>query len=219
LTSGLRYEAVTAMLARSDRCGAVLGALESGAITGADLSSAQVDFLRTHRDAAIRRRALQLFGPVPRQRPEAVERFWPALGLRGAAVHGRELFLARCAACHPPDHQAGALGPELGGAKIYGKESILTAILEPNANVRRDYRTYVAETAGGEALIGLLRNDNAAAITLQQLNGDAVVLPRANIRSLQAQPWSIMPEGVEGGLTTQDMADLLEYILRPAPAP
>jgi putative heme-binding domain-containing protein len=219
LTPRLRHDALTALLARNDRSGAVLAALESGWIPGADLSLAQVNFLRTHRDPAISRRALQLFGPVPRQHPEAEKRFKPALGLRGAPNRGSGIFLTRCAACHAADRAAQALGPELTTARIYGKEKTLEAILEPNVDVRRDYLTYVVETTDGEALVGLLRNENAAAITLQQLNGVTVVLPSANIRYLQAQPWSGMPEGLEAGLTPQNMADLLEYIVRPTAIP
>jgi putative heme-binding domain-containing protein len=216
LTPRLRQEVVAALLTRSDRTGAVLTALENGQIAGADLSSAQADFLRTHRDSDISRRALQLFGPVPWHRPEAVKRFRPALGLQGNADHGRGIFIARCAACHSPDQKTQALGPDLVSAKLYGKESILTAILEPNANVRPDYLTYVAETLDGEPLIGCLRNENEVTITLQQANRVAVVLPRTNVQYLQAQPWSLMPERMEEGLTPQDMADLLEYIVRPA---
>jgi hypothetical protein len=40
-----------------------------------------------------------------------------------------------------------------------------------------------------------------------------VVLPRQNIQYLQTQQWSLMPEGLEEGLTPQGMADLLEYVL------
>ena len=67
----------------------------------------------------------------------------------------------------------------------------------------------------GEVVIGLLRDENALTISLQQLNGPPVVLPRANVRYAQAQPWSLMPEGLEEGLTRQGMADLLEYVLHP----
>jgi putative heme-binding domain-containing protein len=77
----------------------------------------------------------------------------------------------------------------------------------------------VVETADGESLIGLLRDQNPATITLQVLNGTQVVLPRANVQYLQAQPWSLMPEGIEAGLTAQGMADLLEYIVRPTATP
>ena len=75
------------------------------------------------------------------------------------------------------------------------------AILEPNTYVRRDYLTYVAETLDGEPLIGCLRNENEVTITLQQVNGGAVVLRRTDIQYLQAQPWSPTPERMEEGLT------------------
>ena len=212
LTPRLRNEAFTALLARTDRVSAVLAALESRTVGSADLSAAQVNFLRSNRDPAIRQRALQLFGPVPRQRPEAALRFRPALGLKGAPVLGQEIFRARCATCHQRSGATPAIGPDLAGAKIYGKASILFDILMPNAEPRRKYLTYVAETAVGEPLIGLLRDENPTTITLQRLNGGGVVLPRDNIRYLQAQPWSLMPQGLEEGLTAQNMAALLEYI-------
>ena len=108
-------------------------------------------------------------------------------------------------------------GPDLVRARIAGKERTVAAILEPNAEVRRDYLTYVVETAEGENSIGLLRGENATTLTFQQLNGRKVVFPRDNIQYLQAQPWSLMPAGMEAGLTPQAMADLLEYILTAAP--
>jgi putative membrane-bound dehydrogenase-like protein len=219
LTPRLRYEACTALLARTGGVGAVLTALENGSIRRADLSSAQVNFLRTQHDPALSQRALRIFGLVPQRRPEAVQRFKPALGLKGASSRGRDTYLARCADCHTPGRAAQAIGPDLATAKIYGKEKLLTAILEPNASVRPDYPTYVVQTASGEALLGVLRNENAKAITLQQLNGVPVVLPSTGILYAQAQPWSLMPEGLEAGLTPQDMADLLEYVLWPTATP
>jgi hypothetical protein len=43
------------------------------------------------------------------------------------------------------------------------------------------------------------------------------VWPRDNIQYLQAQTWSLMPEGLEEGLTPQGMADLLEYVFAATP--
>jgi putative heme-binding domain-containing protein len=148
-----------------------------------------------------------------------VRRFGPALGLKGAAERGRETFVARCAACHQRDAASQGIGPDLASMRVYGKERTLAAILEPNAQVRPDFLPYVVETAEGETFIGLLRGDTAATVCLQPPNGRAVVLPRANIQDLQAQPWSFMPDGLEEGLTPQGMADLLEYILRPTTTP
>lgn len=217
LTPRLRRDALTALLARTDRVPAVLAALESGGGGGAYLSYGQVNFLRTDRYPAISQRALQLFGPVPRRRPEAVERFRPALGLKGVPPRGREIFLGRCAACHQQSGATPATGPDLTGAKIYGKERVLSAILETNAELRRQYLTYVVETVAGEPLIGLLRDENPITITIQRLDRGPVVLRRTNLQYVQAQPWSLMPVGLEQGLTAQDMADLLEYVVTAAP--
>ena len=121
LTPRLRSDALTALLARADRVPAVLAALESGG-GGAYLSSAQVDFLRTDRDPAISQRALQLFGPVPRRRPEAVQRFRPALGLKGAPARGGEIFLARCAACHQQNGATPATVPTWPGPESMARK-------------------------------------------------------------------------------------------------
>ena len=89
---------------------------------------------------------------MPRQRPEAVQQFKPALGLAGAAEPRAAGSFSRAAPLATlPDHDAQALGPELASARRYGKERLLTAILEPNADVRRDYLTYVVETVEGES--------------------------------------------------------------------
>ena len=120
LTPRLRNDAVDMLLARTSHLGAVMSALENGRINGADLSSAQVNFLRTHRDPALSQRALRLFGPAPRQRPEVVRQFKPALGLKGAAERGREIFVARCAACHLLGSASQGVGPDLVRALEFG---------------------------------------------------------------------------------------------------
>ena len=212
LTPRLRNEAFTALLSRDDRLGAVLAALESRTVDAASLSAVQVNFLRTHRDPAIRERAQRLFGPVRRERPEAMQRFRAALDLKGVPARGREIFLARCVACHQGGAAGPGFGPDLAGDKIYGKERLLTAIVAPNADPRRNYLTCAAKTLEGETMIGFLRDDNPATMTLQPLNARAVVLPRNNLESILAEPWSLMPQGLEEGFTAQNMADLLEYL-------
>jgi len=100
----------------------------------------------------------------------------------------------------------------LADAKLYSREKVLTAILEPYADVRDDDLAYAVETVEGEWLVGLLRDENPVAITLLPLTGEPLVLPRAHIHDLQAQPWSLMPAGLENNLTPQNLADLLAYV-------
>jgi putative heme-binding domain-containing protein len=216
LTPRLRNYALAALLSRSNRALPVLAGLQSGALGAADLSPTQADYLRTLRDAAAGERARLLLGPVPVRRPEAVQRYRPALSLQGSAGRGREIYLARCAGCHQPTGETPALGSNLADARVYGREEVLIAILEPNAGVRSHHRTQVVETVDGECLVGILRAQNPTTITLQEVSGAQVVLLRSSIQRMQEQQWSLMPEGLEAGLTPQFMADLLEYVMSAA---
>jgi putative heme-binding domain-containing protein len=217
LTPRLRGFAFDALLRRASHLAAVLEGIANGQLDGADLSSTQKNFLRTYHNPEIRGRALQLLGPVPGRRPEAVQGFKSALGLKGAATRGRDIYLARCAGCHQPGPAGPTLGPDLASARVYGREKVLAAILEPNVEARRDDLTYAVETVQGECRVGLLRGENPATITLHPPEGEAFVLPRGNVQYLEAQPWSLMPEGLAQGLTAQNMADLLEYVVGAGP--
>ncbi|HOC54844.1 MAG TPA: c-type cytochrome [Verrucomicrobiota bacterium] len=212
LTPRLRKDAGAALLSRADRLGFVLDAVEDGNIDRADLSDDQVNLLRLYPEPAIAERAVRLLGLLRAQRPEAVESFKAALRARGAVARGRQVFLARCAACHQPDNAAPGIGPELATVRMHGRERAMTAILEPNAAVRPGYETYLAGTVAGELFWGLLRGDNTATITLQQPDGRQVVLQRSNIQYLEPQPWSLMPEELTDDLNPQGMADLLEHV-------
>jgi putative membrane-bound dehydrogenase-like protein len=213
LSPALRDRAITAFLSRVDFIPPVVAALESGALPVTDLSSIQLNFLRTFRDPAMRRRVVALFGPVTGQRTKVVEQHRAAQGLKGNGPHGRELYLARCASCHEPVAGVPAWAPGLAAARLKGKSSLLTDLLEPNRDSARVYATTVADTQSRENLIGLVRDQNATSVIFQEFNGRTQVLPRSNLRFLQAQSWSLMPEGLEQGLSLQDMADLLEYLV------
>jgi putative membrane-bound dehydrogenase-like protein len=209
----LRNQAVTALLSRDSHVPAVLAAVQGGRIPAADLASSQLDFLRTYRNPAVSNRAVLLFGPIPVERPAAVERFKPALTLTGVSDRGREIFRARCADCHSIGFPVQTLGPDLAHVKIGGREKLLAAILEPNLNQNPDYATCVVQSKDGENFIGIKTDDNLATLTLRQPAGTRLVWPRLNLQSAQTQMWSLMPSGLEQGLSPQNMADLLEYVM------
>ena len=213
----LRNEALLALLARPDRARALLAAIEAGNLNGATIPSTLLNLLRTHQDPAVRDRALSLFGPVTQSRSNLVQQFEPALRLNGETGHGHGLFQALCAACHRLGGEGQVFGPDLAGAKVRGKEPILRAILEPNRVVRADYATCVGETREGESLVGIQMSQDASTLTLRRLGVGPTVWLMADIQSVRTESWSLMPEGLEQGLSPQDMADLLDYVMTAAP--
>jgi putative heme-binding domain-containing protein len=50
-------------------------------------------------------------------------------------------------------------------------------------------------------------------VTLRRAFGEESAIARADIQSIQSSSLSLMPEGLETGLSTQQMADLMEFIV------
>ena len=213
LTLAARNHALTILLSNQRHVRRVVDAIATGQIPVGDLSYWQLNFLRTCPDASISTRAVQLLGSIPMRRPEAEAQFQPALRLGGSADRGRATFRGRCAQCHQVEGEGQPFGPDLTAARLGGKQKILNAVLEPNLNIAAEYATCIVETKGGENLIGIKREDGSSTITLRQPGGTQLVWPRFNTRNTQTPNWSLMPGNLAQGLSTQDMADLLEYIV------
>ncbi len=209
----LRSEAVGVLLSRTNRVGLLIRAVQAGRVDFASFSAAQLNFVRTYFDPALRAAALRLFGPVPLQRTDVIQQFSPALRLHGSADRGRNLFQGRCAGCHQFGGTGVAFGPDLTIAKTRGKPTLLRAILEPSAEIRPQFRTWTLVSNQGENLLGIVLDQNPTTVTLREPGKAARVWPRLNLLTLQEQPWSLMPEGLERGLGPQDMADLLEWLM------
>jgi putative heme-binding domain-containing protein len=136
----------------------------------------------------------------------------PALRLAGDKVNGQKIYLERCASCHRLGNAGHALGPDLATVKTAGKEKLLVNILDPNREVAPNYLAYLVETKDGQSLVGLIANETATSLTLRQAFGQESVLLRSNLQRFESQKLSLMPEGLDAGLSPQGMADLLEFI-------
>jgi putative membrane-bound dehydrogenase-like protein len=213
LTPRLRQETVAILLGRTERIMPLLAAVESRAIRRSDFTSVQLDFLMNHRDARIRADAVRLLaGAADPSRDEVLEHFRPSLELSGDAARGRPVYVERCASCHRLGGEGFSLGPDLSSVRNTGREKLLTGILDPNREVLPQYLAYEIETRDEESLLGIVVNETSANVTLRQAYARETTIPRDHILNLRSLGTSLMPEALEAGLSTQDMADLLEFI-------
>jgi putative heme-binding domain-containing protein len=113
--------------------------------------------------------------------------------------------------------QGSALGPDLETVRTSGKDVLLANILDPNREVMPKYVNYLAETRDGETVTGLVTVETDSMVTLRQANNTELALLRSNITQLRSLGQSAMPEGLDEGLSGQDLADLMEYILVASP--
>ena len=91
-------------------------------------------------------------------------------------------------------------------------EKILVNILDPNLDIQPGYHAYNCTLKNGEVLFGLLASENAASITLKLPDATTRALLRSDIAKLQSINRSLMPEGLEAALTSQDVADLIALL-------
>src|SRR5439155_11793179 len=212
-TPAIREKSVDVLLKRPDRTSDLLRAMEQGGVQRRDLSLMQAVALRQHSDASLRQRALKVIGAAANtNRDEVVRRFRPALDLRGDIQRGKALFQQRCQSCHRLGNDGFAVGPDLAGARSGGKEKLLVNILDPNREVPPNYFGYTVETKQGDSYAGLIVNETAGSVTVRQAQGVEVVVTRGQIATMQASKLSLMPEGLEEGLTSRDLADLMDFI-------
>ncbi|MEO6750769.1 MAG: PVC-type heme-binding CxxCH protein [Opitutus sp.] len=208
-----REAALSVLIAREDRATALLAALSAGEIKPAELPATQVQSLVLHKNpkiAAAARHALT--SVIPRSRAEVTATFRPSLALPGDASRGHTVYQGRCVVCHRVRHEGVALGPDLITVKSKGREALLTAILEPHREVAPNYIAYDVATKDGNAYTGIFARDDATGLTLKVTGGAEITLSRANIRGSSSTGQSLMPEGLEAGLSVRDMADLLTFI-------
>ena len=106
----------------------------------------------------------------------------------------------------------GGAGSGTEGAASRGKEWLLTRFLDPNRLTPSHAVVEAVETVPAGSLLGVIENETPAGVTLRRPYGERVALPRKAIRSITRLEVSAMPEGLEVGLTSEDVADLLEWL-------
>ncbi len=163
--------------------------------------------------------AKALASPAAAARGKVVEAYQPALKLSGAAAKGREIYLRLCANCHKRGNDGKDVGPDLVSVAAHPSEKLLASILDPSADVQPGYSAYTCALQNGEEFYGLVAAETANSVTLKLADGSQKVVLRNQIASLRSQNLSLMPEGLEAGLTHQDMADLLAFLRTPVNSP
>jgi putative membrane-bound dehydrogenase-like protein len=134
----------------------------------------------------------------------------------GDADKGRLVFFngrTACAACHTVNGHGGRVGPELskiGG--IRAPADLLESVVYPSATIVRGYETYVVETKQGQIIKGLLSEETADAVVLKTAERAEVRVPRAAIDAISQSKLSIMPQGLEGQMTRDEMRDLIAFL-------
>ena len=193
-----------------------MDAVEHGAIDSAEVDPSTQQALQKHPDMDLRQRAEGLFKrTISTDRERVISEFQSATKLAGDRVKGAAIFGKTCSQCHAMQGRGNAVGPNLYSVASEPKETLLINILDPSRQVTPDYVSYTLTTSDGETLTGLITSESASSVTMRRPNIADLTVERHRIKALKADGKSLMPDGLEQGLTRQDVADLLEFIRQP----
>jgi putative heme-binding domain-containing protein len=129
---------------------------------------------------------------------------------RGAEIYRSAKAL--CTTCHAMSNVGGTLGPDLTkiGA-IRTERDLLEAIVFPGASYVRSYEPLLVKTKSGDQL-GILKKEAADEIILANGPASEISIPRKDVVSVQPGAISLMPQGFDGILTPQELADLVAFL-------
>jgi putative membrane-bound dehydrogenase-like protein len=216
LTPAVRQSALKVLLSRNDWTNSLLSALQNSKLQLADLSLDQKQALANHPDRQIANRARRILdagGSLPNpDRQKVLDDLRPLVEQKGDPAAGKIVFKNQCAKCHTHSGEGTKIGPDLTGMAVHPKHELLVHLIDPSRSVEGNYRVYSVLTTEGQALSGLLASETKTSIELIDTEAKRHVILREDIENLQASTKSLMPEGFEKQVKTEEIRDLLEFL-------
>jgi putative membrane-bound dehydrogenase-like protein len=203
------------LLGREPWAFALVQQLQAGTINPAILDATRRNRLVRHPSARVKEMAAKVLNAgAATSRAKVVEDFRPALALTGDAARGAAVHAKLCAVCHKLGDTGNDIGPNLQSVVAHPPEKLLVSILDPNASIEPGYLAYSCTLTGGEELYGIIAAETGNSLVLKMATGQTRTILRSDIVSLRSSTLSLMPEGLEAGMTRQELADLIGFLRR-----
>jgi putative membrane-bound dehydrogenase-like protein len=137
------------------------------------------------------------------------------MALNGDEKQGLILFKDYCSTCHQVKNEGIDFGPKLTniGAKL-SKEGQYQAILQPDAGISFGYEGWEIKTKDGSNYRGIITSTTANELQLKSIGGAIQTIKIKDIKSKNMLPNSLMTAGFHEVLKPQELADLVDYLMR-----
>jgi putative heme-binding domain-containing protein len=154
--------------------------------------------------------------PLPQGQNSALQPVAELVKMKGDPANGAKVFRrpeVNCISCHRVKGEGADFGPDLSeiGTKL-AKEAIYESILDPSSGIAFGYEAWQLELKNGEEPFGLITSETADEITVKTQNGISTPYKKSDITRRDKMKLSIMPQGLQQAMSTQDLIDLVEYL-------
>ena len=136
------------------------------------------------------------------------------LALEGNKENGQLVFKQNCAICHQVGEVGTDFGPNLTeiGSKL-SREAQYISILHPDAGISFGFEGYRINMKDGSVMGGIISSKTETDIDLKLPDGTVTSIKTSDIASMEQLENSMMPAGLVNAFSTEELADLVEYLM------
>lgn len=92
-------------------------------------------------------------------------------------------------------------------------DSVLRDIRDPNAAINPEHVAYTLTKKDGSEITAVLLAENSSTVSLAQIGGPALEIPREEIVAMKQLAISLMPPGLDQALDAVQLRDLMSHLL------
>ncbi|MBN71273.1 MAG: dehydrogenase [Gimesia sp.] len=213
----VREVALSTLVSRKEWTRDLLAAVEAGQLDAEAIPEDLVRKMTIHQDPQITelvgRHWKKIQGASNQQMQASIARISGVLEQGSSDVYrGKELYQQNCAKCHILFGEGKRVGPELTQYKRDDSLRMLMHVVNPSAEIREGFETYLVITDDGLVVSGFLYDQDKQIVVIRGADGQNVTIKRENIDEMIKQPKSLMPEGLLDKLSDQELRDLFGFL-------
>jgi putative heme-binding domain-containing protein len=219
LTADEKPAAIATLSSRAGYAIALLDSVESKAVPRTDVSAFAARQMYALGDRRVTAKLKAVWGEVrdtPADKQKQLAKYKAQLtpaNLKNADLkNGRLVFSKTCQSCHRLYGEGATIGPDLTGSNRSDLDYLLANVIDPSAEVARDYRMSVVNTQSGRVVTGIVLERSPARLVVQTAT-EKVIVSAEDVESVKDSALSLMPDGQLDTLSREQVRDLIAYLM------
>lgn len=172
--------------------------------------------LHSSSNRKVKKRAQKLFPIAKTKDDQPLPPMTDLAKKKGKIANGKRVFetTGTCAKCHIVNGKGIEVGPDLSeiGTKLT-KLAMYESILFPSAGISHNYENWMVLKDDGQTITGILLGETDTEVQIKDDKGIKHTIPVAEIDEKKPQKLSLMPEDLHKEISSQDLIDLVEYLV------